>query len=404
MSTISSYLLRQTMMPLLISIGIALLVLLTERMLRLLDLVLDSQGGLTVLLQMLAYLIPHYMALALPAAFFLGVLLAFSRLHQGRELDALGSAGIGLAQMLRPILLLALGLTVVSAVNFSIGQPYARYTYRAMVHEVAAAAVNTYLQERTFIEVNGATFMANTVRRGSRDFGGVFVYEETGDGGTIVTTADQGSLVVAPQGERSTLVLSNGVRLEVDALDKTKSERLPNFDVLSFSQLQIPTNLVGQEAFRPRGEDERELTLHELWEYRSTPPPGATYDQMVGEFHDRLVRTFSLLFLPFLAVSFAIGPRRTHQAYGIAAGLLILIIYNQALSVGKSLTSTGEISPLIGQWLPLALLATVSTALFYRRAFQVTRGIGWPSPTDIFRSLLQTVRPGTNAAGGQRPE
>ena len=96
MSTISSYILRQTMGPLLAAVAVALLVLLTERMLRLLDMVLDTGSGLTLLLQMLAFLVPHYMALALPVAFFLGVLLAFSRLHQNRELDALGSAGIGL--------------------------------------------------------------------------------------------------------------------------------------------------------------------------------------------------------------------------------------------------------------------------------------------------------------------
>src|SRR3546814_16857804 len=124
MSTISSYILRQTMGPLLAAVGIALLVLLTERMLRLLDMVLDTGSGLTLLLQMLAFLVPHYMALALPAAFFLGVLLAFSRLHQNRELDAMGSAGIGLRRLLSPVLRPALVLTAPSAVNFSAGQPY----------------------------------------------------------------------------------------------------------------------------------------------------------------------------------------------------------------------------------------------------------------------------------------
>src|SRR3546814_1662793 len=76
-----------------------------------------SSDLLTLLLQMLAFLVPHYMALALPAAFFLGVLLAFSRLHQNRELDALGSAGIGLRRLLSPVLLLALVLTAPSAVR-----------------------------------------------------------------------------------------------------------------------------------------------------------------------------------------------------------------------------------------------------------------------------------------------
>src|SRR3546814_208788 len=178
MSTISSYILRQTMGPLLAAVGIALLVLLTERMLRLLDMVLDTGSGLTLLLQMLAFLVPHYMALALPAAFFLGVLLAFSRLHQNRELDALGSAGIGLRRLLSPVLLLALVLTATSAVNFAVGQPYTRYIYRALVHDVSEAAANVYLQERTFMEVKGVTFMDERIWRDSHEFSGVFIHKE----------------------------------------------------------------------------------------------------------------------------------------------------------------------------------------------------------------------------------
>src|SRR3546814_12741138 len=107
MSTISIYILRQTMGPLLAAIAVALLVLLTERMLRLLDMVLDTGSGLTLLLQMLAFLVPHYMSLALPVAFFPGVLLAFARLPQNRHIDALGSAAIGLRRQPLPVIVLA---------------------------------------------------------------------------------------------------------------------------------------------------------------------------------------------------------------------------------------------------------------------------------------------------------
>lgn len=411
------------MMPLVVTIGIALLVLLTERMLRLLDMVLDSDGGLTVLLQMLAFLVPHYMALALPAAFFLGVFLAFSRLHHARELDALGSAGIGLPQLLRPVLILALVLAAVSAANFNLGQPYARYTYRALIHEVAEQAVNTYLQPRTFMEANGSTFMANGVRRGSREFSGVFLYEEDEEGNSVTMTAERGRLVISETTGGSTLVLSNGVRLEAgpaaprdvgphrDAAGgdtargdtaggdgaESPAEEGRKVGVLNFGRLQLPTNLVGQEAFRPRGEDERELTLLELWQYRAIPPPGVTSDQMLAEFHDRLVRTFSLTFLPFLAVALAIGPRRSHQGYGIAAGLFLLIVYNQALSIGKSMSSVGHVSAFVGQWLPFLLIVAVSVFLFYRRAYVVTRGAAWPSPAELIKTTLQAMRPGGGA-------
>ena len=395
MSTINAYILRQTMGPLLAAIAIALLVLLTERMLRLLDMVLDTGGGLTVLLQMLAFLVPHYMALALPAAFFLGVLLAFASLHQNRELEALGSAGIGLRRLLSPVLLLALALTAVSAANFAFGQPYARYIYRALVHDAAAAAANVYLQERTFMEVRGVTFMAERIWRNSQEFAGIFIYEVDDSGKQIATTARRGSLDVGREGERSTLFLVDGVRLETPpgtAEGGASGGGSSGGGGLTYSQFQIPIDLVGDEGFRPRGEDERELTLTELWQQRATPPPGVIPGEMIGEFHDRLVRSLSVLFLPFLAVPFALGPRRARQAFGIAVGLLILIAYNQVLSVGKSLVSFGPVSPLIGQWLPFAVFALGSGYLFYRVAYKVPRGTGRWSSVLLIDGLIRGLR------------
>src|SRR3546814_3897142 len=80
-------------------------------------------------------------------------------------------------------LLLALVLTATSAVNFAVGQPYTRYIYCALVHDVSEAAANVYLQERTFLEVKGVTFMAERIWRDSHEFSGVFIHKEDEFGG-----------------------------------------------------------------------------------------------------------------------------------------------------------------------------------------------------------------------------
>lgn len=402
MSTLNGYILRQTLGPLFAAIGIALLVLLTERMLRLLDLVLDTGGGLTVLLQMLAFLVPHYMALALPVAFFLGVLLAFSRLHQGHELDAMGAVGIGLPRLMKPVILLGVALALLSAFNFAVGQPYTRYIYRALVHNVEKTAANVYLKERTFMEVEGVTFMAERIWRSSREFARIFIYQETGKGEAIATTAARGSLYVAPAGETSTLLLRDGVRQETrlnasppreDGHAESDGFGTGQAGALQFDQLQVPIDLVGQEGFRPRGEDERELTLVELWRYRHAPPPDTTTLQMLADFHNRIVRSLSVLLLPFLAVPFALGPRRARQSYGIAVGLLVLVLYNQVLNIGEAWASVGFVSPLLGQWLPFAVLTLLSGVAFYRSAYVVPRGRRqrW-SPIAALEGLGQVLR------------
>ncbi|MEM7026311.1 MAG: LptF/LptG family permease, partial [Pseudomonadota bacterium] len=61
------------------------------------------------------------------------------------------------------------------------------------------------------------------------------------------------------------------------------------------------------------------------------------------------------------------GPRGERRA-PIFIGLVILIVYYEALSFGESLVKNGTLQPEIGLWLPFLGLA-VGTAILYARAF-----------------------------------
>jgi len=157
------------------------------------------------------------------------------------------------------------------------------------------------------------------------------------------------------------------------------SERLPsggNFEVVTFGKLELPINLGGLPPFRERGDDERELTLAELWTQRNSPPLNATTEEMLAEFNDRLVRILSVFLLPFLAIGFAIAPPRTHRAYNIVFGILVLIVYNEVVRVGKITASGGLVPIVVGQWLPFFLFACFSIYIFCRQAFGITRTSG----------------------------
>ena len=93
---IDRYLLRQILATCLVMTAIGVIVLLLERVLYLFSLVANPSNALSYVGQMLLLLMPHYLSIALPAAFFFGVLLTFGRLKQDGEfvvLMAAGSAG-----------------------------------------------------------------------------------------------------------------------------------------------------------------------------------------------------------------------------------------------------------------------------------------------------------------------
>src|SRR3546814_5356342 len=71
------------------------------------------------------------------------------------------------------------------------------------------------------MEVKGVTFMAERIWRDSHEFSGVFIHKEDEFGGGTTVTARRGTLVVAPRGEASVLVLEDGVRLEARSEEHT---------------------------------------------------------------------------------------------------------------------------------------------------------------------------------------
>ena len=142
MSLIDRYLLRLAFWPMVGATGVTLIALLLERTLRLLDMLAASSDRFGFVAQLAVNLVPHYVGLTLPAAFFLALVVVVNRMNQSSEVDALLAAGVSLTRLAAPYLCLAAALTAVSLLVFGFLQPYSRYAYRAVLHTAQNAGWN----------------------------------------------------------------------------------------------------------------------------------------------------------------------------------------------------------------------------------------------------------------------
>jgi lipopolysaccharide export system permease protein len=362
LNVIDRYLLRQILATCLVMTAIGLIVLLLERVLYLFSLVANPSNALSYVGQMLLLLMPHYLSIALPAAFFFGVLLTFGRLKQDGEFVVLMAAGCGLGRLLAPVVALAAIMTLLAALILGFLNPRAHYAYRALKHTVAQASLSAAVLEGTFIEADGLTFFAEGAAFGPNglDLDKVFVHQEGEDGETIVVTGRNGLLARNAADGRPVLTLEKGVRAEI-AADGSGA------NALSFSDLSWPVD-TGNEAFRARGRDQKELTLSELWAARrnATPASQPSAAEIAAELHSRLVLIASVPLLPLLAAPLALaGPVRSRRG-GIVIGLLILIVYYESLNFGNAMAKRDLLIPAIGLWLPYALLLLGGASLLVR--------------------------------------
>lgn len=365
------YIAKTIAKPLLSAIAIGLMVLLADRLVRLLDFTLGKKNSLGIVFEMLAYLVPHYLGLALPAALFLGLLFGFNSLSKNSELDAFMATGIGLHQLVRPVMILAGFFSLLALLIVGWVQPQARYAYRAIVHSVQNVEIFFLAEAGVFMQAGTRTFILDKLSRKNNQFERIFLFEDKKTGGSLTLTSTGGALVEHQGDPRPILRLREGHRLRIDGkVEEAGSQKpLPPHVVGEFNNVDTPIGRVVGTQFRVRGIDHKELSIIELFRQRDKPPQKTSTPEMRGELHKRIVTILSIMILPILAVPFAIGRRRGHRAYRFALAVVILVVYHEILEQGTLAVFLDKASPWIAIWMPFVALAAFSIWQFYGACF-----------------------------------
>jgi lipopolysaccharide export system permease protein len=358
MSLIDRYMLKRVCLPLAGAIVIGMAALLLERLIRLLDLFANRGGPLTLILKMLGNLVPHYLAIAIPAAFFVGVLYATLRLSNDSELDVMRASGVSLRRLAAPMLVMAAVLTVASALILGFLQPYTRYAYRALVYLVTETSWNSAIERGAFFSgFGGKTILIGDIADGGHTLKKIFIQETDEQGNNIALTAQTGELRNDPASFSLTLVLWDGVRVDSKP-DGTAGK------ASTFRESTLPLEVVAPEPFRTERK-ESELSLSQLARAYVEKWPGLAPEDILAELNYRIVRTVSVLFLPLLAIPMGLSQRRQPTSIRIVVGIVILIVYYQFLNFGKDMAENGRGSTFLSLWVPFIVFAGGSTYLFH---------------------------------------
>ena len=365
---IDRYLLRLFIVPLAMALAIAAMLLLLERMLRLFDLVINQGGPVGVVWQLLGNLVPHYVGLALPLGVFLGVLLAFQRLSLTSELDALMSTGFGIPRLIMPALALAMVLMIINLILAFWIQPYSRYAYRELLFDLRSGALGASIKTGEFNKLgNGFALRIGESHDGGERLVNLFAQKRHDDGTVTAISAEEGSFMRTNDENTILLRLKDG-----EIISSSSGGTTPV--VLKFDVYDLPIKLPLIEKFRARGGANLELTLPELWRALKHPPEGEPLSLYRADFHDRIIRSLSILVLPFLAVPFGVVSKRSGRGFGLVIGVLLVLTYHKVEQFAQAYVSLGNTSPWVGIWIPFLLFAALSGYLFYMRAYKVEGG------------------------------
>jgi len=383
MRTLHTYLMRQVLGSLLLTVAVFTFVLLLGNFLKeIVPLLAKGQASLGVVAEAVGLLMPFVWVFALPMGMLTATLLIFGRFSADQELTAARASGISLLSLVSPILLLSLALCGVSAmVNMEIG-PRCRIAYNQLRFKFLAEFTSSQLPEGVFIkEYPGYIFYVGKNRKGELEDVMVFMLpnEERGE---ATIHAPRGKLEVDAVNRKINLYLYDARGVE---MHKGKV-RLGVADV----PMQFPLDPPQKDSQHPRISD---LTFLELWDElrdveRLINAPSSlkklSSEQLRVrkrdlekdvkdltspirvQIHRQVAFSFACFGFTLVGIPLGIRVHRRETNIGIAIALMLVAVYYSFILLAQSLDTHPEWAPHLILWLPNFIFQAVGAVLLWR--------------------------------------
>lgn len=367
---IQTYILREVLSPTLLCLLIFTMVLLMGRLMKLVDLVVNKGVSFGDILILFGTMLPAFLNITLPLSFLMGIMIGLSRLSTDSETVAMKAAGIGLAQMARPILVLALLFALLTAFAGLWLKPWGFKAFREQVFAITMQKATIGFQPRVFMnQFSNMVLYANTIEDRSGLMKGLFIVEQKPDA-TMLIFADQGQVVSDPKEETVTIRLQDGT------IHRQQAYKDTTYQLIHFRHYDVQPDLTGdreslaQKAVK--GRRPKEMATAELWQQI---PDAATHDAdrshaMLAELHTRLATPLAPLIFALFGLPFSIQSHRSGRSGGFVIGLIIYLCYYLMLSLGQTFTADAGLTPIATFWIPHLVLIVLGLYCLYQSAHE----------------------------------
>jgi lipopolysaccharide export system permease protein len=370
---INRYLARELLAPSLLCLLVFTIVLLAGRLFKLAELVIGRGVAVGDVLRLLATLLPPMLVVIVPLAFLMGIMLAFGRLSADGETVALKAGGIGLAQMARPVLLLAGGCALLTLLASFWVAPWGKRAFRATLFDITRKQASIVLQPQTFFkQFSNLVMYADRLDERSGEMTGVFIVEQQ-PGSPLLVFAASGRIHSDPDEQSVSLRLHDGVIHRQQAGDRGDGYQLIGFSTYELTPELADTLTAGST---PPKNSPGEMTMAELW--NKAGKKGSAAATARAELHGRLCAPLAPLLFALLALPFSTFSQRSGRGGGFLIGLAIYLGYYLTVSLAETLTAEARLAPLLTFWLPhLAWFAAAAFLLRRSCLEQPVALFGW---------------------------
>jgi lipopolysaccharide export system permease protein len=219
------YIIKEHIGPFFLGLGVLTFILLMKQVFRLLDLLLAKDLSPIIVAELFTLTLPFIMALTVPMAVLVAVLMAFGRLSQDNEIMAIKAGGIGLHRIMAPVVAVAALLCVGMIVFNNTVLPESNHRLKNLLLDIRQMRPTLDIQERMYMEdFSGYKIYFKEIDYRTSEVDGVWIWETRPGKPPRDIYAESG--VISTRANTVIMTLYDGTTSETDRLNPDVSRKM----------------------------------------------------------------------------------------------------------------------------------------------------------------------------------
>jgi LPS export ABC transporter permease LptF/LPS export ABC transporter permease LptG len=366
---IDSYIVREMLAPTAIGLLVFTFVLLIDQIPRLLAVLVARSADLATIVRVFVNLLPSILAVTIPMAFLLGVLLAFGRMASDSEIVALRAVGVSPARLLVPVMMLAAATTALTFYINAVALPAANQAHRQLVFDLLVSKARTDVRARAFSETllpGQMILYVQDIEAETGTWKNLLIHDRRDPREPKLILARTGELLIDKKNHSVRLELGAGSEHTFVAAEPRQYSRLA-FASMSF---ELPEDEFFPDKKRLLlSKGDREMTLRELSDQirglRAQGKPRSEWGRFAVEWHKKFAIPTACVVFGLLGLALSLGSKKEARSSAFALSIGVIFAYYVLIRLGEQAGDTGLLAPWLSMWGANVVLGAIALVLLW---------------------------------------
>ncbi|HUY28146.1 MAG TPA: LPS export ABC transporter permease LptF [Candidatus Binataceae bacterium] len=383
------YVAREVIAPFAMGVGLLTFTLVTGRLLKLTEMVVNHGVSVGEVLGLIAYIMPAFLELTLGMAVLLGVLLGFGRMSNDQEMTAARACGISLYRLAVPVMAVAAVVYLVASWFAFQVRPWANSQFQDQLYYLTRTKAAAGLREKVFNDdLPRIMIYVDNISDEDGSLHGVLIADSRDPKQQNTIIATHGLVLPNKQTGGTTLRLFDGSVFGAEPA--TDSSHVTSFRVYDLS---IRPREGGPTVER----DPDELSYRALSDrIAAARARGKPDHEAETELAAKYTVPIATLLFALLGVSLGLKPARGGHSERFGVAVTLFFAYYSLMRVCRTLAERGSLNAYIAMSIPNCAFLALAVWLFVRAAQD--KGNQGRGPGDILWDFVERYDKNRRAA------